>query len=160
MKRKILTYSDSNMAGFSWRWGFYLEDKAGSTYKLSCKQTIYNNEDDDEDNEPLTIEPVFGLRRGADVFDALWGMVSEAGYSLEKNDVLEIAAELAKLNGTLANQFKRASRSYLLYTKAEEDEFYRRVSGGPVTIVRSADDRKGQKSQEQQQRSRPAKRSP
>jgi hypothetical protein len=28
------------------------------------------------------------------------------------------------------------------YTKAEQDEFYRRVGGGPVTVVRRADDRK------------------
>jgi hypothetical protein len=34
------------------------------------------------------------------------------------------------------------------YTKAEEDDFYRRNAGGPVTVTRRADDRKGQKSQE------------
>ena len=28
------------------------------------------------------------------------------------------------------------------YTKAEEDEFYRRVGGGPVTVYRSSADRK------------------
>jgi hypothetical protein len=30
------------------------------------------------------------------------------------------------------------------YTKAEEDEFYRRIGGGPVTVARPADDRKEQ----------------
>jgi hypothetical protein len=39
------------------------------------------------------------------------------------------------------------------YTKAEQDEFYRRVGGGPVTVVRSADDRKGQKPLAPQRRS-------
>jgi hypothetical protein len=28
------------------------------------------------------------------------------------------------------------------YTKAEEDEFYRRIGGGPVTVARPASDRK------------------
>jgi hypothetical protein len=42
------------------------------------------------------------------------------------------------------------------YTKAEKDEFYRRIGGGPVTVVRSADDHKEQKSPKQQRQS-PAK---
>jgi hypothetical protein len=37
------------------------------------------------------------------------------------------------------------------YTKAEEAEFYRRVGGGPVTVVRPADDRKAPTSQGPQQ---------
>jgi hypothetical protein len=37
------------------------------------------------------------------------------------------------------------------YTKAEEDEFYRRVGGGPVTVARPASDRKAPKSPSQQQ---------
>ena len=28
------------------------------------------------------------------------------------------------------------------YTQAEEDEFYRRVGGGPITVARPASDRK------------------
>jgi len=28
------------------------------------------------------------------------------------------------------------------YTEAEEDEFYRRVGGGPITVARPASDRK------------------
>ena len=42
------------------------------------------------------------------------------------------------------------------YTKAEEDEFYRRVGGGPVTVARPADDRKAPTFPKQQQPS-PAK---
>jgi hypothetical protein len=42
------------------------------------------------------------------------------------------------------------------YTKAEEDEFYRRIGGGPVTVARSAGDRTKQTSPKQQQPS-PAK---
>jgi hypothetical protein len=37
------------------------------------------------------------------------------------------------------------------YTKAGEDEFYRRVGGGPITVARPASDRKEQTSPKQQQ---------
>jgi hypothetical protein len=39
------------------------------------------------------------------------------------------------------------------YTQAEEDEFYRRIGGGPVTVARPASDRKAPKSPKQQRRS-------
>jgi hypothetical protein len=42
------------------------------------------------------------------------------------------------------------------YSKAEEDEFYRRVGRGPITVARPAGDRAKQTSPEQQQPS-PAK---
>jgi hypothetical protein len=42
------------------------------------------------------------------------------------------------------------------YTQAEEDEFYRRVGHGPVTVARPADERKEPTSPKQQQAS-PAK---
>ena len=32
------------------------------------------------------------------------------------------------------------------YTKAEEDEFYRRVGRGPITVAREGDARKGKQS--------------
>jgi hypothetical protein len=37
------------------------------------------------------------------------------------------------------------------YTKAEEDEFYRRVGGGPVTVARPDGEHKAPKSPKQQQ---------
>jgi hypothetical protein len=37
------------------------------------------------------------------------------------------------------------------YTKAEEDEFYRRTAGGPVTVARPATERRDQTSPKQQQ---------
>jgi hypothetical protein len=35
------------------------------------------------------------------------------------------------------------------YSEAEEDEFYRRVGGGPITVARPAGDRKEPTSQQQ-----------
>ena|SRR5271166_4284915 len=88
------------MAGYSWRWNFYLEDEKGGAYRLSCEQVV-------TEDEAMTIEPVAGLRHGADVYDALDTMVSEVGYSLDETELPTIAAEIAKLNATLADQFKR-----------------------------------------------------
>jgi hypothetical protein len=42
------------------------------------------------------------------------------------------------------------------YTQAEEDDFYRRIGGGPVTVARPASDRKAPTSPSPQQPS-PAK---
>ena len=55
----------------------------------------------------MIIEPVSGLRRGADVYNALDSMLSEAGYSLEEDELALIGAKIAKLNRRLAEQFER-----------------------------------------------------
>ncbi len=100
MKTRILSFSDSNMAGQSWRWNFFLEDEKDRAYSLSCQQVI-------TDDEAMVIEPVSRLRRGADVYSALEAMLSEAGNSLEENELPSIATEIAKLNKRLAEQFER-----------------------------------------------------
>jgi hypothetical protein len=64
VKTMILTFSDSNMAGFSWSWNFYFEDQKKGAYGLSCEQVTT------DDDEAITIEPVSGLRSGADVYNA------------------------------------------------------------------------------------------
>lgn len=103
MKKQILTLSDSNMAGDTWRWYFFLDGETGGAYSLSCEQILNGD-------AGSPIEPVTGLRRGADVWNALNTMMSDAGYSLAEFDLSEIAAEIAKLNVNLANQFKRGER--------------------------------------------------
>jgi hypothetical protein len=75
------------MAGFSWRWNFYLEDENDGAYRLSCQQVI-------TDDEAMVIEPVSRLRRGADVYSALEIMLSEAGNSLEENELASIKAKI------------------------------------------------------------------
>ena len=103
MKKQILTFSDSNMAGDTWRWYFFLDGETGGAYSLSCEQILNGD-------AGSPIEPVTGLRRGADVWIALNTMMSDAGYSLAEFDLSEIAAEIAKLNVNLANQLKRGER--------------------------------------------------
>ena len=100
VKTRILSFSDSNMAGSSWSWNFYLEDQESGAYRLSCQQVI-------TDDEALVIEPVLRLRRGADVYSALEAMLSEAGNSLEENELASISAKIAKLNRRLAEQFEQ-----------------------------------------------------
>jgi hypothetical protein len=63
MKQSILSIHDTNMAGDSWRWNFYLERKADGAHTLSYEQIF--------EDEPLAIDPVNGLRNGADIYDAL-----------------------------------------------------------------------------------------
>ena len=53
------------------------------------------------------IEPVSRLRRGADVYGALETMLSEAGNSLEENELASIAAKIAMLDRQIAEQFER-----------------------------------------------------
>ena len=103
MKTRILTFSDNNMARSSWRWNFYLEDEDGGAYRLSCQQVI-------TDDEALVIEPVLRLRRGADVYSALEAMLSEAGNSLEENELASIAVKIAKLDKRLADQIERGPK--------------------------------------------------
>jgi hypothetical protein len=73
MKQLILSISDSNMPGDSWRWNFQLERKAGGTHTLSCEQII--------EDEPLEIDPVSGLRTGEDIYEALRSMLDNCGCS-------------------------------------------------------------------------------
>jgi hypothetical protein len=103
VKTRILTFSDSNMARSSWRWNFYLEDENGGAYRLSCQQVI-------TDDEAMVMEPVSRLRRGADVYSALQAMLSEAGNSLEENELASIAVKIAKLDKRLAEQFERGPK--------------------------------------------------
>ena len=103
MKTRILSFSDNNMARSSWRWNFYLEDEDGGAYRLSCQQVI-------TDDEAMVMEPVLRLRRGADVYSALEAMLSEAGNSLEENELASIAVKIAKLDKRLADQFERGPK--------------------------------------------------
>jgi hypothetical protein len=129
MKQLILSIFDSNMPGDSWRWNFQLERKAGGTHTLSCEQII--------EDEPLEIDPVSGLRTGEDIYEALRSMLDNCGcYHLGDQDISFIAEKIAKLDVAIAKQFSEPSEP--APTWAQERDFYRRVGGGPVTILRPA----------------------
>jgi hypothetical protein len=127
VKMTILTFSDGNMAGFSWSWNFNLEEQKGGAYGLSCEQATT------DDDEAIMIDPVSGLRSGADVYNALESMLSEAGYSLAEHELASIGAKIAKLDRRLAEQFELGHGP--THTWEEEQDFYRRMGGGPKVIL-------------------------
>jgi hypothetical protein len=58
----------------SWSWEFQLEREAGGSHTLSCEQIF--------EDDPLEIDPVSGLRNGADIYEALRSMLDNCGYHL------------------------------------------------------------------------------
>jgi hypothetical protein len=132
MKQLILSISDSNMPGDTWQWNFYLEREADGAHTLSCEQII--------EDEPLEIDPVSGPRTGEDIYEALLSMLDNCGYHLGDQDISAIAEKIAKLDVAIAKQFSAPSEP--APTSAQERDFYRRVGGGPVTILRARSPRK------------------
>jgi hypothetical protein len=129
MKQLILSISDSNMPGDTWQWNFYLEREAAGTHTLSCEQII--------EDDPLVIDPVDGLRNGADIYEALSSMLENCDcYHLGDQDTSAIAEKIAKVDVAIAKQFSAPSEP--APTSAQERDFYRRVGGGPVTVLRPA----------------------
>jgi hypothetical protein len=126
MKQLILSIHDSNMPGDSWCWNFHLERIAGGSHTLSCEQII--------EDDPLDIDPVIDLRTGEDIYEALRSMLDNCGYHLGDQNIADIAAKVAKLDITIAKQFSPPSDPEP--TPAQERDFYRRVGGGPITILR------------------------
>lgn len=90
MKRLILKFAECNIAGYSWGSNFYLERKEDGTYSLSCRQG----------------DPVMGLRDGADIYEALDEILSEAGHSLGGQDLCAVADKIAKIDAGVAEQFR------------------------------------------------------
>jgi hypothetical protein len=82
------------------------------------------------------IDPVNGLRNGADIYDALCSMLSNCGYHLGDQNIAAIAEKIAKLDAAIARKFSEPSEPAV--TSAQERDFYRRVGGGPITILRPA----------------------
>jgi hypothetical protein len=128
---QLLSIHDSNMAGDSWRWNFHLERIAGVALTLSCEKII--------EDDPLVIDPVDDLRNGEDIYEALCSMLS-SGYHLGDQDISAIAEKIAKLDVAIAKQF--SAQSEPAPTSEQERDFYRRVGGGPVTILRVRSPRK------------------
>ncbi len=103
MKHTILQFHESNMAGQSWAWIFKLEAKNG-TFVLSAEQKFDRN---DEDDDPLEINPRTGLRGGADVYEALQEMLEEIFEDLKHFDLDAISVEITKFDAKTADQFTR-----------------------------------------------------
>lgn len=99
MKQLILSFSDSNMAGYVWQWQFFLGRTLDGTYELTSEQIV--NED-----EPREIDPKIGLRDGADVYEALQETLAEIGLSPDDFDLSATADKIANLDRAMADQFR------------------------------------------------------
>lgn len=129
MKNLILKISDSNIAGFQWRWEFYLESERDGSYTLSCRHIVTEDEltttdpigrQQDCDDLPSNFDPIRELRDGADIYEALEGMMSEAGYSLGQFYLPQIADEIAKINAVAADGFRCGPELLEKRTEAED----------------------------------------
>ncbi|MBP0465885.1 hypothetical protein J5Y09_18305 [Roseomonas sp. PWR1] len=117
MKPMILSFADANMAGFSWRWEFYVERKAKG-FRLSARQVVC-------EDIPTVVDPVDGLRDGADIYRALDSMLCDVGYSLNQDDVPEISRRIAILDPKAADEFRRGQE---ILDARDEAEAARRAS--------------------------------
>jgi hypothetical protein len=126
MKQLILSIHDSNMAGVCGA-GIFISRGQQADHTL----LVASNSSKD----PLEIDPLDGLRSGEDIYDALCSMLDNCGYHLGDQAISAIAEKIAKLDVAIARQFSEPSEP--APTSAQEREFYRRVVGGPVTILRA-----------------------
>jgi len=103
MKVEILSFSDGNMAGYEWSWSFFASRTTNGRFTLSCRQTV-------QEDEPMEIPPVAGLRDAAEIYEALSAMVDEAGWSLPDLDQKKIAVALSRLDPGLESAFLAAPK--------------------------------------------------
>lgn len=101
MRNKILSISDSNMAGDVWNWSWWLEGPTDGEFMLICNQS-------GGDFQPHEIDPKKGLKDGVDVYLSLEEMMSEAGYSLHDFDFSGIAEIISGISAKLSSDFINA----------------------------------------------------
>lgn len=101
MKRTIFRIDDSNMAGFTWSYGFALSRAQDGSLTLTLSQSARGA-------NRLDVAPATDLRSGVDVYRAFSDMLSEAGHSIDNCDVHAIAEEIKLLAPDVGEQFRNA----------------------------------------------------
>jgi hypothetical protein len=99
MKHKILHIDDSNIVG-EWSYTFFLSQEEG--------QFVLTLDEVPTEEYCLDAEPVCGLQTGIDVYRALGGILTAAGYGPEDIDLESISAAIAEVDRDLAAQFRGA----------------------------------------------------
>jgi hypothetical protein len=105
----ILEIEDSNMAGSVWRWTFTLAGTKGN-YSLSAKQENIESDPDDDELPPWEIESVVGLKRGADIHEAMSSIMDEIGYEIDSFDLQEIGEKIGEVDRVAGDQFFRGEK--------------------------------------------------
>lgn len=103
---KLIEFDDGNLAGFSWSWEFVLTKRKDGTFSLRCKQTT-------ADPPAMKIPHIHPIQSGEELYVALESMVSEAGYSVPDDDIVEIAKIVGRLSKPLSREFAE-SRGYVI----------------------------------------------
>jgi hypothetical protein len=103
MKAVILEFSDSNMAGYEWSWVFSLTRGEKGSVTLLAEQRGGDSED-----EESKIVPVRDLSDGADLYEALEGMLQETGYDILDMDLASVEQRMASIAPKLLENFRRA----------------------------------------------------
>ena len=96
----LLEFEDSNMAGYVWKWSFFLNRTANGCYTVSCQQTVYKE-------GARRIPARRGLRDAVEIYDALCCLIDEAGYSLDDH-FEQIVDAIRPLDRKLADDFVAA----------------------------------------------------
>ena len=110
MKSKIFEIADSNMAGDTWLWRYYICNDNGY-FTLTGEQEVDGLID-------LSIEPVPNLKDGAEIYEALQAATSNYSYDLTEHDLMLVSDALKVFSGKLAGEFSRAEE--ILEARHEE----------------------------------------
>ena len=97
MKSKIFEIADSNMAGDSWVWRYYIRNDNGY-FTLTGEQEVEGRID-------LSIEPQPKLKDGAEIYDALYIASSNNGYDLTEHDLMLVSDALKAFSPKVAREF-------------------------------------------------------
>ena len=117
MKRRILVLEDSNLAGFRWRYSFWLSRARDGSFSLTFRQSVRGE-------GRLDVLPAHELRSGLDVYRALAEMLGVVGYDVNEADAETITEELVQFDSELASQFREAPQ--LIETEEEIDQSARK----------------------------------
>jgi len=101
----IATATDSMM--HQWRWWFDLAGDRDGSFTLTGVMEPLGEED--EGNEFEEIDPVAGLRSGAEIFEALLETYESVGEAMEDTDIEGAAFRLEEIDPALAQGFLRAA---------------------------------------------------
>lgn len=123
MRAEILKFHDSNMARQKWNWTCFLDRCENGSFSLTLKQELIGPENADE---VFVIDPVLGLKRGADIYQELNTMLENIGYDLSNFDLNEIAEGISIFDHKVADEFLRGEKllERRCYRNKRKEQFF------------------------------------
>tara|TARA_Y100001936_G_C15940679_1_gene594539 strand:+ start:34 stop:957 length:924 start_codon:yes stop_codon:yes gene_type:complete len=101
MTHLIYRHTDSNMGGDSWEWCLYVSKESGGSWTLSGELLPVL------DSDPVTIDPVFGIKDGTELYDRFRSVLisNDTGIDPQWIDVEQVRQNLLEVDQTLLDQF-------------------------------------------------------